>query len=148
MVNELSEAEAVLAAQRTHTVGRLRVAVPMTFGRTHVMPVINAFCRRHPDLHINMTFADRFVDLFDEGVDVAVRIGGPADYPASLGVRHLGNERLVFCASPDYLQRHGTPQQLDELQQHRAVAYERVDGSTTPWRFIAPDGRIASRTVS
>ncbi|AUY25258.1 MAG: LysR family transcriptional regulator [Mixta calida] len=148
VVNELSEAESVLAAQRTHTVGRLRVAVPMTFGRTHVMPVINAFCREHPDLHINMTFADRFVDLFDEGVDVAVRIGGPADYPASLGVRHLGNERLVFCASPDYLRRHGTPQHLDALQQHRAVAYERVDGSTTPWRFIAADGRIASRTVN
>ncbi|QHM70961.1 LysR substrate-binding domain-containing protein [Mixta intestinalis] len=148
VVNELSEAEMVLAAQRTRAVGRLRVAVPMTFGRTHVMPLVNRFCLSYPDLQINMTFADRFVDLFDEGIDVAVRIGGPADYPASLGVRYMGREQLVFCASPDYLQRHGTPQNLDELQQHRAIAYERVDGTTTPWRFLAADGSIASRMVT
>jgi DNA-binding transcriptional LysR family regulator len=148
VVNELSEAEMVLAAQRSHAVGRLRVAVPMTFGRTHVMPVINAFCHANPDLQINMTFADRFVDLFEENIDIAVRIGGPADYPASLGMRYLGNEQLVFCAAPDYLQRYGTPQNLDELSQHRAIAYERVDGSSTPWRFIAADGRIASRTIN
>lgn len=148
VVNELSEAETVLAAQRTHAVGRLRVAVPMTFGRTHVMPLINDFCRDYPDLQINMTFADRFVDLFEENIDIAVRIGGPADYPASLGMRYLGNEQLVFCAAPGYLQQYGIPQSFDELQQHRAIAYERVDGTTTPWRFIAADGRIASRTVN
>ena len=148
VVNELSEAEAVLAAQRTHAVGRLRVAVPMTFGRSHVVPLVNDFCHRHPDLQINMTFADRFVDLFEENIDVAVRIGGPADYPASLGVRYLGNEQLVFCAAPAYLQQYGTPQTLDSLQHHRAIAYERVDGSVSPWRFLAPDGRIASRAVN
>ncbi|MCK8356870.1 LysR substrate-binding domain-containing protein, partial [Erwinia amylovora] len=93
---ELAEADSVRAAQRSMPVGRLRVAVPHTVGRLHVMPLLNDFCRQHPEMQLNLSFSDRFVDLFEEGIAVAVRIGGPGNYPPSLGVRYLGSERLIF----------------------------------------------------
>jgi len=147
VLGELSEAESVLAAQRTIPCGVLCVAVPHTFGRLHVMPLLNHFCQQHPDMQLNLSFSDRFVDLFEEGVDVAVRIGGPGSYPPSLAVRYLGCEQLIFCASPDYLAQHGTPQSLEALEQHRAIVYDRIDGSTSPWHVTSPDGRITTRTV-
>lgn len=147
VLSELGEAESVLAAQRTIPVGRLRLGVPNTFGRMHVVPLLTQFCLEHPEMQINLGFSDRFVDLFEEGVDIAVRIGGPTEYPASLGHRFLGNERLMFCASPTYLTRHGTPESLDALSQHRAIVYDRVDGSTSPWHLKSPDGRMTLRNV-
>ncbi|WP_428946209.1 LysR substrate-binding domain-containing protein [Pantoea sp. FN060301] len=148
VLNELAEAESVLAAQRTIPVGKLQIAVPNTFGRMRVMPLLNTFCQQNPDMQISLAFSDRFVDLFEEGVDIAVRIGGPAEYPPSLGFRFLGNERLIFCAAPHYLAQYGTPQTLEELSKHRAIVYHRVDGSTSPWHIAAPDGRIAPRNVA
>nr|WP_261642467.1 LysR family transcriptional regulator [Erwinia mallotivora] len=148
VLSELAEAESVLASQRTIPVGRLRISLPNTFGRMHVMPLLTAFCQQNPEMQINLSFSDRFVDLFEDGVDVAVRIGGPAEYPPSLGYRFLGNERLIFCAAPAWLESHGEPASLQALRQHRAIVYDRVDGSTSPWYLPAPDGRIATRTVA
>jgi len=147
VLSELAEAESVLAAQRTSPVGRLRIAVPHTFGRMSVMPLLTQFCQQNPDMQIGLAFSDRFVDLFEEGVDIAVRIGGPAEYPPSLGFRYLGNEQLIFCAAPHYLAQHGTPDSLESLSDHQAIVYDRVDGSTSPWNIASPDGRIATRTV-
>ena len=147
IMEELAEAEAVLAAQRTIPSGRLRVAVPNTYGRLGVMPVLIPFCQQHPELELNLTFSDRFIDLFDEGIDVAVRIGGSPDVPASLGCRQMGRERMVFCASPDYLARVGRPSSESELLQHQAIMYERVDGSTKPWLFTTTDGHPHWRNV-
>lgn len=140
ILEELAEAEAVLAAQRTIPSGRLRLAVPNTFGRLNVMPLLIPFCQQYPELELSLSFSDRFVDLFDEGIDVAVRIGDIHDFPESLGVRHLGRERMVFCASPDYLNHYGRPQNEAGLLKHRAILYERVDGTTKPWLFMHQGG--------
>lgn len=148
VLNELAEAEAVLAAQRTIPVGRLMLTVPHTYGRLHVLPLLNQFCLQYPEMQLSLSFSDRFVDLFEEGVDVAIRIGGPGNYPPSLSVRYQGCERLIFCASPAYLAQHGTPQSLAELEQHRAIVYYRGDGSTSPWHVTSPDGRVTTRTVA
>ncbi|KMV68648.1 LysR family transcriptional regulator, partial [bacteria symbiont BFo1 of Frankliniella occidentalis] len=148
VLNELAEAEAVLAAQRTIPVGRLMLTVPHTYGRLHVLPLLNPFCLQYPEMQLSLSFSDRFVDLFEEGVDVAIRIGGPGNYPPSLSVRYQGCERLIFCASPAYLAQHGTPQSLAELEQHRAIVYYRGDGSTSPWHVTSPDGRVTTRTVA
>ncbi|WP_336699177.1 LysR family transcriptional regulator [Pantoea dispersa] len=147
IMEELAEAEAVLAAQRTIPSGRLRLAVPNTYGRLGVMPLLIPFCQQHPDVELSLTFSDRFIDLFDEGIDVAVRIGGSPDLPASLGCRAMGRERMVFCAAPDYLARAGRPTSESELLQHRAILYERVDGSTKPWLFTTADGHPHWRQV-
>lgn len=147
VMEELAEAESVLAAQRTIPSGRLRLAVPHTFGRLAVMPLLMPFCQQHPELELSISFSDRFVELFEEGIDVAVRIGGSADLPASLGCRVAGREKMVFCAAPDYLTRHGTPQNEAALLQHKAILYERVDGSTKPWLFATADGHLQWRSV-
>ena len=147
IMEELAEAESVLAAQRSIPYERLRLAVPNTYGRLRVMPLLLTFCQQHPDIDISMTFSDRFVDLFDEGIDVAVRIGKTAEMPASLGYRQLGREKMVFCASPAYLAREGHPESAEALLQHRAIVYERVDGSSKPWQFVTEDGYPDWRTV-
>lgn len=148
VLDELAEAESVLAAQRNRPAGRLRLALPHSFGRLRVVPLLNRFCRDYPELQLNMTFTDRFVDIIEDGIDIAVRIGGPGDYPASIGYHYLGSEQLIFCAAPAYLQQYGEPDCAEALSDHRCVAYARQDGSTTPWRFTAADGGILTREVS
>ncbi|WNK50695.1 LysR family transcriptional regulator [Pantoea agglomerans] len=147
ILEDLAEAEAVLAAQRTIPSGRLRLAVPTTYGRLNVMPLLMPFCQQHPELALSLSFSDRFVDLFEEGVDVAVRIGGAPDLPASLGWRNMGREQMQFCASPAYLAREGRPEDEAALLNHRAILYERVDGSTKPWLFTTEDGQPHWREV-
>lgn len=147
VLEDLAEAEAVLAAQRTIPSGRLRLAVPTTYGRLNVMPLLMPFCQQHPELALSLTLSDRFVDLFEEGVDVAVRIGGAPDLPASLGWRNMGREKMQFCASPAYLAREGRPEDEAALLNHPAILYERVDGSTKPWLFTTQDGQAHWREV-
>jgi len=137
----------VLAAQRTIPSGRLRLAVPTTYGRLNVMPLLMPFCQQHPELALSLSLSDRFVDLFEEGVDVAVRIGGAPDLPASLGWRNMGREKMQFCASPAYLAREGRPEDEAALLNHPAILYERVDGSTKPWLFTTQDGQAHWREV-
>jgi DNA-binding transcriptional LysR family regulator len=147
IMEELAEAESVLAAQRTIPSGRLRLAVPNTYGRLGVIPLLIPFCQQNPELELSLTFSDRFTDLFEEGIDVAVRIGGTEPLPAALGCKLLGREKMVFCASPAYLDTHGRPKTVDALLQHRAILYERVDGTAKPWLFMTEDNHLHWRTV-
>lgn len=144
---DLEEAEAVLAAQRTEPMGRLRLDAPATFGRLRVWPLLLRFAQQHPDLRPHVSLTDRFVDLLDEGIDVAVRIGGPDHWPVSVGHRYLGSERLIFCASPDYLAKHGTPTSHADLARHDAVLYGKADGTTSPWLIAHDAGTIERRTL-
>ncbi|MFN1165629.1 LysR family transcriptional regulator [Pseudomonas aeruginosa] len=144
---DLEEAEAVLAAQRHEPVGRLRLDAPAAFGRLKVWPLLLQFAQQHPHLRPHVSLTDRFVDLLDEGIDVAVRIGGPDHWPASLGHRYLGSERLIFCASPAYLARSGTPSSPAELSRHDAVLYGKADGSTSPWLIAHDAGAVERRTM-
>lgn len=148
VLDELAEAESVLAAQRNRPAGRLRLALPHSFGRLEVVPLLNRFCHHYPELQLNITFTDRFVDIIEDGIDIAVRIGGPGDYPASIGYHYLGSERLIFCAAPAYLQHSGKPLSAQALSEHRCIAYARHDGSTTPWTFTAADGRPVTREIA
>jgi len=138
VLTDLAEAESVLAAQRMEPTGHLRLDVPAAFGRMKVLPLLLPFFAQHPNLRPHLSFTDRFVDIVDEGIDVAVRIGGANIWPEALGHRYLGAERLSLCASPAYLQQHGAPQSAAELSQHDVVVYGRADGSTIPW-LIAQD---------
>jgi len=144
---ELAEAESMLDAGRAEPVGRLRLDAPAAFGRMKVWPLLLDFARRHPHLRPHVSFSDRFVDLPEEGIDLAVRIGGPEQWPAMLGHRYLGRERLVFCAAPSYLARHGEPASADDLDGHAAVLYGRADGSASPWRLAHPGGTVEQRLV-
>lgn len=147
VLTDLKEAEAVLAAQRSEPVGRLRLDAPATFGRLRVWPLLLRFSQQHPHLRSHVSLTDRFVDLLDEGIDVAVRIGGPDHWPASVAHRYLGRERLIFCASPAYLANHGIPASPADLVRHDAVLYGKADGTTSPWLIAHDPGTIERRTV-
>ncbi|WP_397451810.1 LysR substrate-binding domain-containing protein [Pseudomonas sp. NA-150] len=135
ILEDLEDAETVLAAQRAEPSGTLRIDLPTSYGRLQVLPLILAFAAQHPKLRPNVSFTDRFVDLLEEGIDLAVRIGGQDIWPAAVGHRCLGQECLVFCAAPDYLARHGTPTTTEALADHASVLYGKADGSVSPWLF-------------
>lgn len=130
---ELEAAEQALVAEQLEPSGRLRVDLPATFGRLKVLAPLFSFCEQHPGVQPHISFTDRFVDVIDEGIDVAVRIGGPETWPANVGHRLLGREQLIFCASPGYLARRGTPHTPDELAGHDVVTYGKADGSASAW---------------
>ncbi|WP_439894730.1 LysR family transcriptional regulator [Pseudomonas syringae] len=147
MLAELEEAETALAAQCSEPAGQLRIDLPATFGRLHVLPQILAFAESHPKLRPHVTFTDRFVDILEEGIDLAVRIGGPAIWPAGLAHRCLGTERVIFCAAPAYLQRHGMPRTFEDLVDHACILFGRGDGTVSPWLFVDAQGQPETRAV-
>ncbi|MFN7123255.1 MAG: LysR family transcriptional regulator [Hydrogenophaga sp.] len=147
VLEELASAERVLAADAEEPSGRLRVDLPATFGHRKVMHLLVALVNKHPKLQTHVSFTDRFVDVVDDGIDVAVRIGGADTWPTAVGHRFLGKERLVFCAAPGYLQRHGTPQTLQDLLGHDAVTYGRSDGTASPWLIASDHGPTERRSA-
>lgn len=132
---ELEDAEQSLNDAHQAVSGGLRIDLPASFGRLHALPAVLAFAARHPRLQPHVTLSDRFVDLIEDGIDIVVRIGGPQAWPAGVEHRYLGNQRLVFCASPAYLARHGTPADEAQLQAHGCVLYARTDGSSPALHF-------------
>jgi len=134
VLGELEEAEHVLKAEDMVPVGKLRLDVPATYGRLHVMPVLFEFMRAYPGIQPQISFTDRFVDLVEDGVDVAVRIGGGETWPGSVGYRFLGREQRIFCCAPSYLERVGDiADDVESLDHLDAVLYRRPDGTPSPW---------------
>ena len=117
----VEEAEAALSARRAAPRGRLRVTAPVLFGRLHVAPLTTEFIGRYAAVQLDLLLLDRVVDLLEEGVDVAVRIGRMPD--SSLVAVPVGETRRVLCASPAYLKRAGRPKSPGELARHRCVSF-------------------------
>ncbi len=118
---EIEEAEASASLDRIEPRGTLRLNVPLTFGFRHIAPVLPEFNRLHPDVSFDLGLADRFVDLIEEGWDLAIRIGRLKD--SSLVARRLAPCRTVVCAAPSYLKEHGTPRTLEDLARHNCLGY-------------------------
>jgi len=134
VLTDIDDAEAALSARRAAPKGRLRVTAPVMFGRMHVAPVITEFVGQYPAVRVELILLDRVVDLVEEGLDVAVRIGHLPD--SSLVALPIGETRRVVCASPVYLKRAGTPVALADLAAHRCVTF----GGIAPgneWTFAA-----------
>jgi len=112
--------------------GNLAVAAPLMFGRLHVLPVVMRLLRDHPELSVRLTLSDRLVHFVEDGIDVAVRIGEPAD--SALRAVNVGEVRRVLAASPAYLRARGTPAAPADLAAHDIVAFEGVDTSRD-WHF-------------
>ena len=129
---DVSEAEAAAEAERAAPAGRLVVAAPVVFGRLHVAPLVSAYLRAYPEVTAELTLADRLVNLVEDGVDVAVRIGALDD--SSLIARSVGLTRRVLVGAPAYLARHRPPRGLDELARHRLIQILGVT-PVAEWRF-------------
>ncbi|MBP0494893.1 LysR family transcriptional regulator [Pararoseomonas indoligenes] len=121
-----------------HLCGRLRVAVPLTFGPTHLAPVLADMARQHPQLHIDTSYTDRFVDLIAEGFDCAIRIGYLPN--SNFIARRVGPIHGKLVASPDYIQAHGSPETPDELLGHQALMQ-----GTEAWQFMDGDRIVTVR---
>ena len=141
-LEEIRGAESQLETGKHQVSGRLRVAVPVLFGRQCIAPLLIELAQEHPGLELEMSFSDRVVDLVEEGFDMAVRNGALAD-SSVLVARRLGEHRMVLCAAPDYLLKNGQPQSVDDLRQHTAINYTRA-GRVLPWQLMDYDG--TSRT--
>jgi LysR family transcriptional regulator for bpeEF and oprC len=121
IISEVAEAESAIAHMRATPHGRVRVQMPIGFGRIVVAPALGEFTKRYPELVLDLELSDRITDISNEGKDVAIHIGELRD--SRVIARKLCDLRFVTCASPEYLAQHGTPQTPEDLLQHRCLAY-------------------------
>jgi DNA-binding transcriptional LysR family regulator len=126
----IEEVEASIASQRVEASGTLRLNMPVSLGVRHVAPLIHSFSQRHPNVTVDLGFNDRYVDLVDEGWDLAIRVGRLSD--SRLVARKLADSAMQICAAPAYWARHGRPNRIEELSDHNCL------GFTIP-TFAAPD---------
>ena len=130
---ELAEANESVSGMHGAPRGQLTITAPVLFGARHVTPIVTEYLRQYAEVSAACWFLDRIVNMMDEGVDVAIRIGELPD--SSMQAVRVGQVRRVICASPAYLAQHGTPQSLDDLQDHVVVAAG--DMARAPeWRLL------------
>jgi len=134
---EVEEAEAAARVDRARPSGHLVVSAPLMFGRLHVNPLMSEYLRRYPEVTGELQLSDRTINLVDEGVDLAVRIGHLPD--SSVVARNVGDMYSVAVAAPEYLARRGTPQAPEDLAAHDIIQCSSVL-SSNEWRFQR-DGR-------
>lgn len=135
----LVEAEAELSSHVARPAGRLRVDLPAAFGRRRILPLLLEIVQHYPELTLTVSFSERFVDLIEEGIDLVIRIGELAD-SSGLVARRLATQKLVICASPDYLLRNGGPETPAELSQHQCVVGVRRNQAVS-WLLKEADGQ-------
>ena len=139
IIAEVEDARLSVSQLEAAPRGTLRMNVPVVFGRLHVAPALPAFLARYPALQIDLSMTDGFIDLVEEGVDLAVRIGELED--SSLIARRLAPNRRVICASPDYLRRAGVPRVPEDLRAHNCLIYKRQAGRAV-WRLRDAHGTV------
>jgi DNA-binding transcriptional LysR family regulator len=130
---DVEEAEIAAEGERARPSGRLIVSAPIGFGRLHVSPVMNAYLKRYREVSADLRLEDRMINLVEEGVDLAVRIGHLAD--SSLVARHVGDMRRIIVASPGYLKSRGEPKRPQDTAAHDTIQFGATSASTE-WRFV------------
>jgi DNA-binding transcriptional LysR family regulator len=134
------EAEDFVSRRNTKPRGLLKITMPTTFGRLHIAPYLGDFLARYPDIELDTHLSDRFVDMIREGFDLAIRIGELED--SSLVARKIAADNRVICAAPLYLEKHGTPPSLADLNLHNCLSA----GAQDTWRLEGPQGQEQVRT--
>jgi LysR family transcriptional regulator, regulator for bpeEF and oprC len=135
----IDEAELVLKRAQLRPSGTLRIDVPLSFGRLKLMPLLGAFQDEYPDVRLRITFTDRYIDLIEEGVDVAVRFGALQD--SSLIARRLTTTQFNVVGAPRYLAKYGKPATPRDLADHNCLAFASRDTrQIRDWRFATADG--------
>jgi DNA-binding transcriptional LysR family regulator len=145
IVREAEEAESIVQLRQNQAQGLLRIGTSVAFGRRVVVPLALEYMRRHPQVQLDLSFEDRYVDLIAQGIDVAIRMGKLAD--SSLGARYLGTNPWAMVAAPGYLKKHGTPRRAQDLSAHVALIYSSVVGDEF-WRMHTPRGDPVTVPVS
>src|ERR1700681_4332045 len=136
---DVEEAEGSAQDERTRPSGRLVVSAPVGFGRLHVSPVMSAYLKRYPEVSAELRLADRMVNLVEDGIDLAVRIGHLAD--SSLVARQVGEMRRIVVASSGYLQQRGEPNVPEAIASHETIQFGAMTASPD-WRFVEDNSEI------
>ena len=138
ILGELEQADEALRGARLKPQGRLRVDVPVVFGRALLTPALPRFQARYPELQLELQFNDRRIDVIAEGVDLVVRVG-PVNEP-QLVARRAVTTRMITCASPEYLRTHGVPESPEALRRHKLIAHL-GSNNHRPFRWVFQRGR-------
>ena len=142
ILDEIDAVQQSTSALQTSPRGVLHLAAPLSFGITQLGPALADYLSRYPEVVVDVTLDDRFIDLVEEGFDLALRVGTLKD--SSLIVRRLAPVRFVLCASPGYVKEYGEPSQPDDLSSHRCLFYS-LRAIPGEWRFVGPEGEVALR---
>ena len=145
VLRAVEEAEAEAGSGSGQAQGRLRIGAPQTFGALHLASLWGRFAAENPKVTLDIVLSDRVVDLVEEGYDLVVRIAQLSD--SDIVSRPLASTRMVVCASPAYLAKHGTPTQPQELERHEVVSYSHWSSGSV-WSFQGPNGEVSVRTRS
>ena len=143
LLSELTEAEEEITSRSDAASGLLRINAPFTFGVLHLAPLWGAFRAQHPKVQLDVSLADRLVDLVEEGYDVAIRISRLEN--STLVSKRLATTRMVLCASPQYLKLNGTPKHPSELAGHAVISYS-YWSTKDEWHFTGPQGPVRVKT--
>ncbi|HBY31045.1 MAG TPA: LysR family transcriptional regulator [Bradyrhizobium sp.] len=130
---DVEEAEDAVESERTRPEGRLVISAPFGFGRLHVSPVVSAYLKRYPEVGVDLRLSDRRINLVEDGVDLAVRLGHLPD--STLVARHVGQMRRIVVASHGYLKLRGEPKRPADLTSHDTIQFGAMT-ATPDWRFV------------
>jgi len=144
LLNAIDEAESELSSASAEPGGLIRINAPLTYGVLRLAPLWGRFMDLNPKVTLDVTLTDRVVDLIEEGYDLAIRISTLAR--STLVSRKLAATRLLLCASPAYLNRHGIPLRLQDLAAHRVIAYTYLS-THDEWQFSGPQGSETVRVT-
>ena len=145
ILSEVSETNAAVAQLEATPRGLLKLNAPVVFGRRHIAPHVADFCHKFPDVSIDLTLTDHFVDVIESGADVVIRVGGLSD--SSLIARRLAPNRRVLVASPEYLAANGAPKSPEDLANHKCLVYK-LNVSLAEWHIRAEDGTLSKVRVT
>ncbi|WP_394823708.1 LysR family transcriptional regulator [Pendulispora albinea] len=134
ILSELEEAEQLFAEVPRRLLGKLAIDAPTRIARRILVPALPEWLSRNPGLELRLGASDRSINLVEKGIDAVVHVGRLPD--SSLVARHLGALRLVNCASPSYLARHGKPNALEDLDRHRIVHYSTTFAGSAEWEYV------------
>lgn len=141
----IEDSETEVATRAGKATGVLKISVPLSFGMKHLSPLWPKFMAAHPEVSLDVSLSDRVVDLFDEGLDLAIRIARLPD--SSLVSRKLATTRLILCASPAYIRRRGTPRKPADLENHETLNYTLLSMGEQ-WEFERAGERVTVRVHS
>ena len=134
LIDELRELDEVVSGNRRAPKGLLRVNAPLGFGRTVIAPLVSTFTALYPEVEVQLEVTDRPIDLIEKGFDLAIRFGELPDN--RINARRIMSNRRFICASPTYLEKHGTPRSLGDLAIHRCIIHRQNDDAFGVWRFL------------
>ena len=144
IAHHMDEAQTVSTLLQSQVRGALRISCSVAFGRRVLTPLVMRFMNLHPELQIELNFEDRYVNLVEQGIDVAIRMGSLAD--SALGASYLGVNPWVVVGSGEYLAGKNIPLLPSDLAEHQALVYSTVQGDAR-WHFTGADGRVQTVLV-